>query len=225
MTLAKSLLSALALMALLAVPALAANDLRISQIYGGGGNSGATYNADFIELYNAGTSAASLTGMSVQYAAATGTTWQVVSLSGTIQPGGYWLIRTIAAGATGAALPTPDQTATAPNMSATAGKVALVNGTAALSGACPTGLVDFVGYGTTANCFEGTGPAPAPNSSNTQGVARKSSFSNKNIDTDQNASDFLATTPCPRNSATVGDPCGPTPTLHSAWGTLKTLYR
>ena len=45
-------------------------------------------------------------------------------------------------------------------MSATAGKVALVSSTTALAGACPTGatIIDFVGYGTTANCFEGTRP-------------------------------------------------------------------
>ncbi len=227
MTLAKSVLLALALLAVLAVPALAVNNLRISQVYGGGGNATATYNADFIELYNAGSSSASLTGLSVQYAAAAGTSWTVVALSGSVAPGGYWLIRTINTGATGAALPTPDQTATSPNMSATAGKVALVNGTGALAVACPTGatILDFVGYGTTANCFEGSGAAPQPNSNNQQSVARKSSFSNKNIDTDQNASDFVATTPCPRNSATVGDPCGPTPALRSAWGSLKSLYR
>ena len=43
------------------------NDLRISQVYGGGGNTGATYTHDFIELFNAGTGTISLTGYSVQY--------------------------------------------------------------------------------------------------------------------------------------------------------------
>ena len=47
----------------------------ISQVYGGGGNSGATYTHDFIELFNRGTVAQDLTGWSVQYASATGTTW------------------------------------------------------------------------------------------------------------------------------------------------------
>ncbi len=28
------------------------NDLRISQVYGGGGNTGATYTNDFIEIFN-----------------------------------------------------------------------------------------------------------------------------------------------------------------------------
>ena len=30
------------------------SQVRISQVYPGGGNSGATYNQDFVELYNAG---------------------------------------------------------------------------------------------------------------------------------------------------------------------------
>src|SRR5262245_4880264 len=48
-------------------------DLVISQVYGGGGNAGALYTHDFIELFNRGTTAVSLSGMSLQYASATGT--------------------------------------------------------------------------------------------------------------------------------------------------------
>ncbi|MBA2384229.1 MAG: lamin tail domain-containing protein, partial [Actinobacteria bacterium] len=40
----------------------------ISQVYGGGGNSGATYTNDFIELYNPTAASIPLTGWSVQYA-------------------------------------------------------------------------------------------------------------------------------------------------------------
>ena len=36
--------------------------LVISQIYGGGGNTGATYQNDFVELYNPGTSPVDVTG-------------------------------------------------------------------------------------------------------------------------------------------------------------------
>lgn len=59
----------------------------IGQVYGGGGNSGAFYKNDFIELFNRGTTPVNLNGWSVQYASATGTTWQVTPLSGMIQPG------------------------------------------------------------------------------------------------------------------------------------------
>ncbi len=37
----------------------------ISQVYGGGGNSGAMYQNDFIELYNLGSTAVSVTGWTV----------------------------------------------------------------------------------------------------------------------------------------------------------------
>jgi hypothetical protein len=46
-------------------------DIVISQVYGGGGNSGAIYTHDFIELFNRGTSSVSLNGWSLQYASAT----------------------------------------------------------------------------------------------------------------------------------------------------------
>ena len=54
----------------------------ISQVYGGGGNTGSTYTHDFIELFNAGSSAIDLTGWSVQYASNTGTSWPVTPLTG-----------------------------------------------------------------------------------------------------------------------------------------------
>lgn len=199
-------------------PTLAASaTVTISQIYGGGGNGGATYQNDFIELYNRGTTPVSIDGWSVQYASATGTNWSnTTAISGTIQPGHYYLIQE-AHGANGVSLPTPDAIGTT-NMSGTAGKVALVSSTGVLS--CTTGceteanVVDFVGYGTTANMYEGAGPAPAP--SNTTAVLRKG---NGAVDTDQNQDDFVTGTPLPRNSA-ASQPvialCGTTPLTTTA---------
>lgn len=83
----------------------------ISQVYGGGGNAGATYRNDFIELYNLGTATVDLSGWSVQYGSATGSTWAATPLSGSIAPGHYYLVKE-AAGAGGTVdLPTPDDTA------------------------------------------------------------------------------------------------------------------
>lgn len=180
----------------------------ISQVYGGGGNSGATLKNDFIELFNRGAVPVDVTGWSVQYASAAGTTWQTTALSGVIPSGGYYLVQE-AQGAGGTVdLPTPDATGTIP-MSATAGKIALVNTTTALTGSgCPfsASIVDFVGFGSTANCFEGTGPAPAP--SNTTAVLRGAGGC---TETDQNASDFATGPPAPRNSASATAACsGPT---------------
>ncbi|HEU4910847.1 MAG TPA: lamin tail domain-containing protein, partial [Actinomycetes bacterium] len=78
----------------LATPAAAVSpDLVISQVYGGGGNSGATYTHDFIEIYNRGSAPASLAGKSVQYASSTGSTWQTTALTGTLGPGRYYLVQ------------------------------------------------------------------------------------------------------------------------------------
>lgn len=59
----------------------------VNEVYGGGGNSGATLTNDFIELANAGASAVTLDGWSVQYISASPgatTTWQVTPLTGTM---------------------------------------------------------------------------------------------------------------------------------------------
>lgn len=179
-----------------AVPPVVLGNVVISQIYGGGGNSGATYTHDFIELYNSSANSIDLTGWSVQYASATGTSWQVTALSGSIAPGGYYLIQQAVGSGGTTPLPTPDAIGTIA-MAAAAGKVALVNNTTALSGSCPTGsqIIDFVGFGATANCFEGSGSAPAP--SNTTAIFRKDGG---NQDTNNNNDDFETGAPNPRNS-------------------------
>ena len=56
----------------------------ISEVYGGGGNSGATLENDFIELYNRGTAAVDVSEWSVQYASSAGTSWQVTRLTGVV---------------------------------------------------------------------------------------------------------------------------------------------
>src|SRR5438874_2046066 len=55
--------------------------LVVSQVYGGGGNTGAPWHNDFIEVFNPTGAGVSVTGWSVQYASATGTTWQVTALN------------------------------------------------------------------------------------------------------------------------------------------------
>src|SRR5262245_3426759 len=67
-------------------------DIVVSQVYGGGGNAGAQYANDFIELYNRGTSTVSVAGWSVQYASSTGSSWSKTNLTGSIAPGKYYLV-------------------------------------------------------------------------------------------------------------------------------------
>ncbi len=51
----------------------ASSSVVISQVYGAGGNSGAAYQNDYVELFNLSGAPVSVTGWSVQYASATGT--------------------------------------------------------------------------------------------------------------------------------------------------------
>ena len=176
-----------------------ANGIVISQIYGGGGNAGSTFKNDFIEIFNADGATVNLSGWSVQYSSAAGTTWQVTPLNGALAPGQYFLIQE-AQGAGGTTnLPAPNATGNIA-MSATAGKVALVSSTVALSGGCPVGgaIIDFVGYGTGAggaSCFEGT--TAAPTLTNTTADLRRN---NGLQDTDSNSADFVTGAPNPRNT-------------------------
>ncbi|MBN1372205.1 MAG: ExeM/NucH family extracellular endonuclease [Anaerolineaceae bacterium] len=188
-----------------------ATNIRISQAYGGGGNSGSTYTNDFIELFNPTGSDVSLAGWSVQYASLTGSTWQVTNLTGTIKAYSYYLVQE-AAGAGGTTpLPTPEVTGTIA-MGGSGFKVALVDSTTALSGTCPTTYIDLVGAGSTASCFEGTAPAPAP--SNVNSVIR---INGGCTDNDQNSTDFIASPAAPRNSVSPINTCDMTgaPTVTS----------
>lgn len=184
-----------------AAPA-SANHLQISQLYGGGGNSGATLKNDFIELLNASADTVNVTGWSVQYASAAGSTWQVTNLGGRVPPGGYYLVQeSFGAGGT-VNLPTPDTSGTIA-MSATAGKVALVSSTIALSGTCPAAgaAVDEVSFGTTAtNCGAGT----TPTLSNTTAAIRAGGGC---TNTGVIGADFAVSAPSPRNSASPRHPC------------------
>ena len=171
-----------------------ANDLRIFEIYGAGGNFGATYNQDFILLYNDNsTSSISLTGWSLQYATSTSTTatWDKLNLNGTISPKGFFLVAininsSTGVGTTGAAITNINQVwpfFQSGGIAAGNGKIALMSNTNVINTQSPVSPVDFVGYGT-ANASEGSA---APSPSTTQSIVRK----NDGVDSDINSSDFI----------------------------------
>ncbi|HEX8920373.1 MAG TPA: lamin tail domain-containing protein, partial [Pyrinomonadaceae bacterium] len=124
------------------VEALSPN-IVISQIYGAGGNVGAIYNQDYIELYNRGATAVNITGWTLQYASAAGNfstagTTNALTLSGTINPGQYFLVAaSTPPGANGINIPTPDQSINF-SMAPGGGKVVLRNTSPGFNGvACP----------------------------------------------------------------------------------------
>lgn len=197
----------------------ASTSIVISQVYGGGGTVGAVYKNDFIELHNNGNTTVNLNGWTVQYLDVNSNIWQEAFLGGfsSMGPGQYFLI----AGAQGAGgsldLPAPNASSPTINLSATSGKVALVNNGTLLSGSCPTGpqIIDFVGYGS-ANCSEGNA-APAPG--NTTAILRTANGCN---DTDNNAADFVVGAPNPRNTASAANICQSASPLFVSWAETAT---
>ena len=179
-----------------------AGEVVISQVYGAGGNSGAAYKNDYIEIFNRSTQPVDLTGWSVQYASTTGGFSQVTPLSGTLASGKYLLIAEAAGSGNGVDLPTADITGTI-NMSGSAGKVLLIQSTTAAGAICANGggnaLVDFVAFGSGNNCAPAT---PAPTALNA--ATRKSGGC---YYTPDNALDFVSVAAAPRNSASPARSC------------------
>ena len=191
----------------------------ISAVYGGGGNSGAPYNADFVELFNAGTSAVDISGWSVQYGSSSSTgAWtgnQAIPASTSLAAGKYYLVQMSGTGVNGSPYTADLVASPVIAMSGSAGKVALFNTTTTFNGTSPVGnsnLIDFVGFGS-ANASE-TSPTAA--TSNSTAAFRKN---NGCQDTDNNSLDFdITSTFAPRNSATTAAPCVTAPDMTVAVG-------
>jgi hypothetical protein len=198
-------------LALIALSSVAGySQVVISQVYGGGGNSGATYTHDFVELFNSGDEAVTLSGYTLQYASAANpfSESNVQTLPDiTIQPGQYFLIQQAQGNGGTTALPSPDlETTEASNvvvlaLSGSQGKIVLANNNTLVTSSTDANVVDFVGFGG-ANMFEGAGAAPQL--SNTTAALRAS---NGCQDTNDNATDFVASEPTPRNTATALNVC------------------
>ncbi|BDP44442.1 nuclease (plasmid) [Deinococcus aetherius] len=156
--------------------------LVVSQVFGGGGNSGSVYKNDFIEIFNAGSEAVNLAGYSVQYASATGTSWQVTPLTSfNLAPGQYYLVQEMVGTGGTTSLPTPDATGNIP-MSGSAGQVLIAEGTTAVTDRANANVRDYVSY---------------------SGLTSTTSFNRAGAgctDTDANA-DFTASPAAPRNSS------------------------
>lgn len=222
----------LAVLALAAAPSFAANAVRISQVFGGGGGTTtSTFGQDYVEIFNNSGAAVNIGGWTIEYGSATGNwgssagnifTFPANTL---IQPCRYILVGVGTTGAGGGAIsPAPDFiSAGGPNLSATTGKVALFK---AVNTNLPCGselagtLIDKVAYGT-GNCPEVTAVAAL---NNTTAAVRNGGGT---VDTDNNVSNFTVTmNAVPRNSASPANAtCAVTPTSKSTWGSVKSIYR
>ena len=206
------LLSALFLVAFVPTgsSASSSSSVVVGEVFAGGGNTGAPYANDYVELFNRGSAATDVTGWTVQYASAASTSWSATPLSGTIPAGGHYLVSLASSGTVGAALPTADATGTT-NLANTGGKVAVVAGGTSLTcgataGSCATDstIRDLVSYG---SATDQEGGAPAPALTSTTALARDSGGC---TDTGDNAADFAAGAPAPRNAASPATACAGT---------------
>jgi predicted extracellular nuclease len=180
----------------------AGTELVISEVYGAGGNAGAVYNADFVELANPTDSAIDLAGKYLHYrSAAGGSGGSTFALNGAVPANGTWLVQMSNTGANGVALPPPDQTASpAFTMAAAGGQVFLLDqATAITTGgnmAGVAGVLDMVGA-SGATSFETA--ATSAGATTTQSL-------NRTADTDNNTADFALAAPSPTAADTTAGP-------------------
>ena len=232
----KKLVTTLCTVAALAVVAnvsFAANPVRISQVWSGGGSSTitSTYNVDYVELFNFSGVAVNVSGWTIEYGSATGN-WGSSSANiftfpanTFIQPCKYLLVQLGTPSTGGGPLPVAADFSGTLAMGAAAGKVALfnaVNTNLACGAELPGTLVDKVNWGATANC-----PEVAPITSGTLGINAGAARNNGGgTDTDNNNNDFTVGLLVPRNSASPANVnCLSVPAMNSTWGQLKTIYR
>jgi hypothetical protein len=190
----------------------------ITEVYGGGGNSGATYTHDFVELYNTTESSVEIGGWSVQYyssagtAPGTGPTYNMIIIpDGKYIPAlGHFLIKAASGGANGVDLPTadvsgPDASGNNFNAAAGAGKVILFTTNTAQTISDINSVVnnanfkDYVPYGSSTLPVPVWGSSMTSNASATTSASRKI-VSNVYVYTQNIGNDFEVVTPNPENS-------------------------
>ncbi len=228
----KKLVIALVLLAIVVPVFAVAGDVRIAQVYAGGGSSSATaaYKKDYVVLFNNGTADLNISGWVLEYGSATGT-WGSSTSNYFVLPEGTWIgqcqylmVACAAAGTGGADFAvTPDFTTTNMSMSATAGKVGLfsaLNASVACGSEIAGTLQDKVAWAT-ATCAEGaavTGTISVATGFDRNGLGA--------VDTNNNAADFtIVTSPVPMYSGTPAWACSPVATENQTFGALKATFR
>jgi len=183
--------------------AVAAPNVIITEVYGAGGNAGATFKNDFIELYNTTESTVDISGWSVQYYSSTGTgtsTGVTVMPTGSIIPAKSHFLVLQSGGSNGSELFEPNVAGTV-SMGASSGKVILytTNSAQTISDiASITGNVnfkDYMPYGASTPEW-GT---PTDIASTTTSATRKKA-SGEYVYTQNIGNDFEIVSPTPQNT-------------------------
>lgn len=194
------------------------SDIRISQIYSRGGEAGATFQNDYIELFNRGQTSVDINGWSLNISNFAGVPPNIQISSSNIRffnpngivinPGSHFLMKFGGSGANGQPLDTADINFNPFPISDVGGQIVLLDKDKTLPfGFCPAApdlsgnVVDYVGYGT-AICYEGhVTLAPPPD----KALLRVGGGC---TDTDDNLADFSFGTPNPLSRLSTPTPCG-----------------
>lgn len=199
------------------IASLGSTELTIAVVYPGGGNTGATFDRDYVVLVNRAPSPVSTSGLSLQYASGSGasaigaTDATRTELPDRVLAPGQALLVPAAFGASAApALPVGDvDDATPIALSGASGRLVVVRGTSALGcngGSIPCDaaalarVVDLVAWGSAS--WAETTPALAP--SNAEAIVRRGDGC---VDTDANALDLERAAPIVRRSGDPFRPC------------------
>ena len=193
------------------------SNIRISQIYTRGGEAGATFQNDYVELFNRGNVDVDVSGWSlnltnfsgippnIQYSATNIKFSSAISLI--ISPGSHLLIRFGGSGSFGQPISIADIDLNPVPLSDTGGQIVLLAKDKTLPfGYCPaapdlTGVVvDYVGYGI-AICYEGTVTLAPPQDKALWRVGGGCTDNNNNL------ADFSFATPNPRTRRDGVTPC------------------
>lgn len=198
------------ILAVAAMATVANAQIIINEVYSGGGNKGAAFKNDFIELVNIDKETHTLSNATLMYTSSKKEFNNYHSLpSITLEPGQKYLIEMIpeSPNTDGKEIIADYQITNITSfkgnkidnggfsMATANGKVALVKGIVKITSPNQVEVIDFVGYGD-ATEFEGSGAAP---SLTTKTSAQRVSLT----DTNDNKNDFEKKTPTPENKAST----------------------
>jgi 5'-nucleotidase len=168
--------------------------LVINEVYGAGGNSGALYNADFVEILNPTGASIDLLGKYVSYRSSSGSAGgSPIALKGSLPAGEQFVVRMSATAGSASAVPADLVASPSVSMAAGGGQVFLTDNAQAITAtgqmAGRDHVIDMVGLdGSTS--YEGTGAGPTATVAN-------SAQRTGGTDTDNNTADFSLAAPTP----------------------------
>lgn len=187
-------------------------DVIITEVYGGGGNSGSTLKNDFIELFNNSQEAVNISGWSIQYYSSVGTGTAtsgntfVFPENSIIPARAHYLVQCAAGQSGSESLPTPDAISSI-SFGTTAGKVILYTTSAPQSISNLTTIIensyfkDYVPYGSSAKPVWNTPMGAVTGSTSATRILNANG--NNYLYTRNIGNDFEVVTPNPSNSSHV----------------------